>query len=327
VSPRSGIGIGIGIGIGVGVGVGVGIGVGIGVGVGVGVAEARKEEPPPGNLAWIKEGVIWRAALAAPDQPVKLAELVVAPTLIRRLVAAGDGSALLVDLGRNAAWIDLTGGTAKAPVFLPCAGGRLAADGGRVLCGARRGKGSVAYRMRPRLGSAALEELSPGRTDFTAGDHLVSEVDGALRDRDKVVAPHAPVDRLMVSPDGARAVGRYQDGDSDSLFGFRLDGRAARRKLITGTPIAWSADSVWLAVDAEDAACVVRAVGGEYKCWDHFRVLALSADGGRALLGGAAESSAGPGQNLDLYLVATMGVRPDKPKRIVESALAATLLP
>ncbi|HEU5056894.1 MAG TPA: hypothetical protein VFU21_10235 [Kofleriaceae bacterium] len=296
----------------------------LGIGIGIGIADARKEEPPPGELAWIRDGAIWRAPLAAPDQPAKLADLAVAPALIRGLSAARDGSALLVDLGANAAWIDLAGGKAGAPVFLPCAGGRLARGGGQVLCGARRGKGSVAYRMRPTLGSAALEALDPERTAFTAGDRLVSEVDGALRDQDRtVVAPHAPVDRLMVSPDGARAVGRYQDGDGDALFGFRLDGRAARRKLITGTPVAWSADSVWLAVDGEDAACVLRAVGGEYKCWDHFRALALSADGSLALLGKPPEAGAG----LDIYQVATTGVRRARPRMVVERALAATLLP
>ncbi len=300
-----------------------GIAIAVAVGVVVGIAEARKEEPPPGSLAWVVDGAIWRATLAAPDQPARLTDLAVAPGLVRRLSAAADGSALLVDLGGNAAWVDLAGGKAAAPVFLPCSAGRLAADGGRVLCGARRGKGSVAYRMRPQLGSAALEQLSPERTALTAGDHLVSEKDGALRDQDKLLAPHAPLDRLSVSPDGARAVGRYQDGDGDALFGFRLDGRAARRKLIQGAPIGWSADSVWLAVDGEDTACVLRAVGGEYKCWDHFRALAISADGNRALLGKPPESGSG----IDVYLVPVTGVRPEKPKVVVEGVLAATLLP
>lgn len=301
----------------------LGLAIGIAVGIAIGTAEARKEEPPPGQLAWVKDGAVWRAALASPEQPVKLADLRVAPALVRRLSAAGDGSALLVDLGRNAAWIDLAGGKPGSPIFLPCAAGRLAPDGGRVLCGARVGAGSVAYRMRPRLGSAALEELSPERTALAAGDRLVSARDGALREEDRVVAPHVPLDMLSVSPDGARAVGRYQDGDGDALFGFRLDGRAARRKLITGAPVAWSGDSVWLAVDGEDTACVLRAVGGEYKCWDHFRALALSADGSRALLGKPPESGAG----LDVYLVATAGVRAEKPRLLVEGCQAATLLP
>lgn len=299
------------------------VAIGIAVGVAVGTAHARREEPPPGGLAWIKDGAIWRAALATPDRAERLVDLPVAPALVRALTAASDGSALLVDLGRNAAWIDLAGGKPAAPVFLPCAGGHLAADGGRVLCAARRGKGAVAYRMRPRPASAALETLDPQRTALTASGHLVGEKDGALRDGDRVLAPHVPLDHLSVSPDGARAVGRYQDGDGDALFGFRLDGRAARRKLITGTPVAWSGDSVWLAVDGEDTACVLRAVGGEYKCWDHFRAFAISADGARALLGKPPEAGAG----LDVYLVATAGVRADKPRLLVEAALAATLLP
>lgn len=298
--------------------------IGIAVGIAIGTAEARREEPPPGQLAYLKDRAIWRAALAAPEQPVKLVDLAVAPALVRRLSAAADGSALLVDLGANAAWVDLAHGKAAAPVFLPCAAGRLAPDGGRVLCGARRGKGAVAYRMRPQLGSAALEQLSPERTALAAGDRLVSEKDGALREQERVLAPHAPLDRLSVSPDGARAVGRYPDGDGDALFGFRLDGRGARRKLITGTPVAWSADSAWLAVDGEEAACVLRAIGGEYKCWDEFAALAISADGSLALLG----RPPAPGDGgLDVYLVATAGVRAEKPRLVIEGALAATLLP
>jgi hypothetical protein len=289
----------------------------VGVGIAIGTAHARKEEPPAGNLAWVKDGAIWRAALAAPERAEKLVDFRVAPALVRSLSAAADSSALLIDLGGNAAWIDLAGGKAAAPIFLPCGGGRLAPDGGRVLCAARRGNGAVAYRMRPELGSAPLEAQSAGRTALTDGDHMIGEKDGALRDGDRVLAPHVPLDHLSVSPDGGRAVGRYPDGDGDALFGFRLDGRAARRKLITGTPVAWSADSIWLAVDGEDTACVLRAVGGEYKCWDHYRALAVSKDGGLALLAGGG----------DVYLVPTTGVRADKPKLLVAGAAAATLLP
>ncbi len=297
--------------------------IGIAVGIAIGTAHARKEEPPPGHLAWVKDGAIWRAALADPERADKVVDLPVTPELVHALTSAADGSALLVDLGGNAAWIDLAGGKPSAPIFLPCAGGRLAFDGGRVLCAARRGKGAVAYRMRPRLGSAALEALSPERTALTGGDHLISEKDGALRDGDRVLAPHVPLDHLSVSPDGARAVGRYQDGDGDALFGFRLDGRAARRKLISGAPVAWSADSAWLAVDGDDTACVIRAVGGEYKCWDHFRAFAIAADGARALLGKPPEAGSG----IDVYLVPTSGVRPEKPRLLVQAAQAATLLP
>ena len=95
-----------------------------------------------------------------------------------------------------------------------------------------------------------------------------------LADRTKV-APEAPAALLSIAPDGEHAVGRYTEGDAEALFGFRLDGRAARRKLVAGIPVAWSADSTWLLVDATDEACALRAAGGEYKCWQDYRALGI----------------------------------------------------
>ena len=303
-------------------------------GLGPGPAAAARRDPPAGHAVYLAGGAVWRVSLASPGEPERLAELEVAPSLVAGLAAARDGSALLVDLGPNAAWIDLAGEAAAAPVYLPCRGGRLAPDGGRVLCTGRAG-GALVIRLRPRAGVAPLAGLDPARTALasTAGDALVTARDGGLwrvplaePDRGSQVAPHAPVDRLSIAPGGERAVGRYQEEDepeSDALFGFRLDGRAARRKLVPGRPIGWSEDGAWLAVDSRHGACVLRAVGGEYKCWSGHLALALSADGRHLLTAKPSDGGAG----FDVHIAATGGVRPAPPRRLIEGALAATWLP
>ena len=141
----------------------------------------------------------------------------------------------------------------------------------------------------------------------------------------KKVAPHVPAGALSIAPDGQRAVGRYSDGEkTTSLFGFRLDGQAARRKLHPGIPIGWSADSVWLAVAADGNACIVRAVGGEYKCWDKYRPLAIDADGSWILL---AKPPGLKARRLDLFLGRVGGPHTEKPLKLMRGVSAATLIP
>jgi hypothetical protein len=316
---------------------------GLVVALAAGGARADKVEPP-GSVVYVKAGALWRAPLASPDRAVKLADLPVAPALIRGIAAATDGSAALVDLGAGAAWIDLTTAGA-APVYLPCAGGRLGAGGDRVLCRSRAGKsGVVVIALRPHRAATPMTGVDVATAALVGahGDQIVTGGSGALwlaslghpGDRRRV-APHAPLDHLWIAPSGMRAVGRYQDHGEDSLYGFRLDGRAARRKLMPGHPVAWSADSTWLAVDSDDAGCVLRAVGGEYKCWDHYLALGLSPDGVEMLLGRPAGSGDDHGDDhdhghaagFDLYLAPVAGVRPDHPRPLLEGALAAALVP
>src|SRR5262249_27482838 len=151
-----------------------------------------------------------------------------------RLEAAGDGSALLIDLGRNAAWVDLASEPPAPPVYLPCRGRAHLSPGGElVLCASRVGDGTVAFRMRPRLGSSLLAGFDPaapalaalrGERVATADHDALWEASVARPDQRVRVAPHVPVGALSIAPDGQRAVGRYPDGqDGSSLFGFRLD--------------------------------------------------------------------------------------------------------
>ena len=283
----------------------------------------------------MQNGAIWRALLAQPDQPTKLVTLPAMRRRITRLEAAGDGSALLVELGRNAAWIDLSSQPPGQLVYLPCRGrARLSPDGQRVLCASRTGNGTAVYRLRPRLGAAPLAGVDPAATALADlhGERVVIAARDALwsspvaqPEQRTQVAPHVPASSLSVAPDGQRAVGRYLDGDKvESLFGFRLDGEAARRKLLPGVPIAWSADSVWLAVIGENTGCALRAVGGEYKCWDKFRPLAINRDGSWMLL---AKPFAGRTRRLDLFLGRVGGPHTEKPLALLRGAVAATLIP
>lgn len=65
-------------------------------------------------------------------------------------------------------------------------------------------------------------------------------------------------------------------------------------------------------------ACVVRAVGGESKCWDGYTGLALSPDSAYVLLQ----------KGTSLYVGTLAGVRPEPPKKIVDDAdPAATWVP
>ncbi|HUS67145.1 MAG TPA: hypothetical protein VMZ28_21555 [Kofleriaceae bacterium] len=280
-------------------------------------AYAGKKEPPPGSVAYVKDGAVWRAPLAAPDQPTKLADVAGAAAVVH-MAAAADGTALLIDLGDNAIWIDLE---KPEPIYLPCRGGRISADGHRVLCAAR-GSGAVVYRVRPRLGSSPLAGVDPAHV-AAAGERVIVEQDGHLAALGgDVVAPEAPAADFSIAPDGERAVGRYGEGDEESLYGFRLDGRATRRKLMPGTPVAWSSDSTWLALASGEEACAVRAAGGEYKCWKGYRALAIGPGGALALV-------AQPGEDgtLALFLAPTAGARAQRPAPLLPSVRGATLLP
>jgi hypothetical protein len=119
----------------------------------------------------------------------------------------------------------------------------------------------------------------------------------------KQLAPMAPWSEFLASEDGARAVGVYTESSRESkqapqvdqLVGFALDGIGARRKGVPhGIPLEWSHDGVWLLVQDGDAACIVRALGGQYKCWKGFRGASLAPDGSYALLIGAGPPPAPP---------------------------------
>jgi hypothetical protein len=128
-----------------------------------------------------------------------------------------------------------------------------------------------------------------------------------------LLAPHRPSGVLLIGPHGRRAVGVYpalSNHKSPGLYVFRLDGKGVRRRLLPDAePVAWSRDDRWVAVQNDNSACLVRATGGQYKCWKRYQALSMSPDGRYLLLGKSSEKE---GQ-IDLYRGERDGVRPAAP--------------
>ena len=116
----------------------------------------------------------------------------------------------------------------------------------------------------------------------------LSLTDASERER---VAPQAPAQHLFGGTDRRRAVGWFsvtvKSGEPvPALHALGLDGRGIRRRLMKwAVPVDWSQDGQWLLVQRGKRACLVRAVGGHYKCWRKFLALSISAHGERLLLG------------------------------------------
>ena len=120
-------------------------------------------------------------------------------------------------------------------------------------------------------------------------DGVWSAPPGAPKQAKKSHASSAPLRSFLPSPDGAWAVGVYADEvytdahhkkPAEILMGFALDGEGARRKAIkNGVPLEWSHDSQWVLVQDGASACLMRAIGGQYKCWKGYTAASISPDG------------------------------------------------
>jgi hypothetical protein len=72
----------------------------------------------------------------------------------------------------------------------------------------------------------------------------------------------------------------------------QLDGQGARRKAIRdGVAVEWSHDSQWVLVQDGASTCIMRAGGGQYKCWRGYTAASLSSDGRWALVLGNRDGS------------------------------------
>jgi hypothetical protein len=233
-----------------------------------------------------------------------------AKVAVRALRTDSEGKVLLVDLAGKWSWMPLDG-TTKALTELPCADGpaQLAEDGSSILCRAMVGTGSIIVTLKdgksrgvdvPSVGARLVGTPADRRVVWADKTGVWSAPASDLKQR-KQVAPDAPLRSFLVSPDGKRAIGVYADKvytsvketkPAEVLMGVALDGQGARRKAIkAGIPVEWSHDGTWVLVQDGGNACVMMAMGGEYKCWRGYTGASISADGRWGLVFGNRDGS------------------------------------
>ena len=230
-----------------------------------------------------------------------------AKVTVRALRSDAEGTVLLADLAGKWAWMALDG-QSKALLDLPCGDGpaQLADDGSAVVC--RSGKAPnqsliVELLHAPgtaaKLGTVAAVDVPPSAARIVGDGALRKLVwadpagvwssapnDAKHRTR---AAADAPTRGFLASPDGARAIAVYPDQvysdvrhtqPADVLMTLQLDGKGARRKAIRdGVAVEWSHDSEWVLVQDGASTCLMRASGGQYKCWKGFTAASISGDG------------------------------------------------
>ena len=222
---------------------------------------------------------------------------------VRALRTDAAGKVLLFDQDGAWYWLPLDG-SAQTPGPLPCAAGpaQIDEDATCVLCAAAQGaqivnlaKGKSFPYAIPIAGARLTGVLPAHRLVWVGSDGVWAAPPGDPKQATKV-APEPPLRDFLASPDGSRAVGVYGDEiyvdahhkqPAEVLYGFKLDGEAARREGIrTGVPVAWSHDSRWVLVQDGPQACLMAATGGEYKCWRGFTATSIASDGKYALVQG-----------------------------------------
>ncbi len=295
----------------------------------------RADEPGPGAVIYVADGLLYKMPVQGDRRPVVLADIPESLGPIRKISAAADGSAVLVQGAQYAYWIDLTGLAGSEPPLECPRGSRLDPGGGWVMCDTAQGR-PVFHHMRSPRQVLALGYEADAATRVSGGAGLVfmreSSVWGLRLDlsggagswKDRFRMATAPQTHLLVSPDGRRAVGHFQHEGSSGLFSFALDGRGALRKIDGpyAEPIGWSLDSRWVLIQDVKRSCVVLATGGEYKCWDGFRVLDIDTAAAHILMLGKLSRDG----RSTLHMVPLAGTRPAKPVQIHAGVVTAAWL-
>jgi len=244
---------------------------------------AADEAPPTGTIYFARGGALFAQPAAGGDATPLPADH--ALPAVDALAVSADGHWLLASGGGSHRLYDLRRPSAPPRVIVCPHTVRLSADGNTALCDA--GTGWLIEQDLGGIGRRVLVGDATGATPMAGGDVVLARSGALLRvgPRTREVAPDSPAGAWLPAPDGNRAVGVWTNGRHPEMFTFRLDGHAVRRRLLRdGVPVAWSADSKWVLAQRNKRACIVRAVGGEYKCWRRYRARAIAPDGSFALL-------------------------------------------
>ncbi len=280
--------------------------------------DSEADDSDSGAILFARDGAIWRDPVDGGAQE-KVIALPVETSTVSRIEVGRNGKYVLVEAGGKTGYAPLVEGQLGKVTPLECDRGAVfSPDGICIACLDASGKILVyplATGKKRTLSVTASAIGFVSKTRIAAVDTASGEIAAvpiAGKGKREKLAPHVPADHFSVAPGGKRAVGTYVDGDVSALYGFRLDGKAARRKLGgAGLPRGWSADSRWVVIQDDTDVCVVRAVGGEYKCWEGYIGLALSPDGTQVLL--TKEKSKGA---WELYRAPIAGARPAAPAKI-----------
>jgi hypothetical protein len=240
-----------------------------------------------------------------------------AKVTVRALRTDAQGAVLLADLAGRWAWMPLDG-TTRSLADLPCADGpaQLAEDGSSVLCRSPsdvnrsivvdlpRGRpprsGKTTAIDVPPTGARIAGEGAERRVVWADDSGVWTAAPSDLRNRSRV-ALDSPLRGFLASPDGEHAIGVYADEifadvkhtrSAELLMTVQLDGQGARRKAIRdGVAVEWSHDSQWVLIQDGASTCIMRAGGGQYKCWRGYTAASLSSDGRWALVLGNRDGS------------------------------------
>lgn len=240
-----------------------------------------------------------------------------AKAVVRALRTDARGTVLLADLDGKWWWMPLDGAN-RALKQLPCGEGptQLPPDGSCVICRSASAAGDKALVINfatgkqipvdvPALGARIINVGQTRRVVYTDKTGVWSVALADPRKKTKL-APEAPIRNFLPSPDGKLAVGVYLESMYDvrvkkppveTLTTFALDGEGVRRMGIrNGVPLDWSHDASYVLVQEGGKACLMRAGGGQYKCWRGFTAVSLAPDGSYALVLGSRDPKASPRQ-------------------------------
>ncbi len=282
----------------------------------VAFAGSARADDAGGALIFAKEGHLWWRSVKVADDLIDLAAIPSKDPVTSIQV----GSALrnaLVHAGDAWYWIPLTPN--RPTRKLACRGpARLSANGRCIICKGEAGQ-ALLYVLSGKPRKMVLP-FGDGPFAFAGSDRLAvvrktgvwtTTPQGKKKRR---LATHVPTRDFLPTPNGKRAVGFYE-GDNAGLYSFRLDGKGARRKLLTeGVPVTWSQSSEWLLVQQPETACVVRGIGGQYKCWDKVLAGAISATGDEVFLIKSA------GDKHAIHMASTEGARPKGTSVLIDDA-------
>ena len=228
------------------------------------------------EVLFARDGALWKVP-AGGGEAVKVVEMDRSARGIERIEVGGDS--VLVRAGRARRWVK---------------GERV----GGLGCGAEpeAGKGMGKGMGTRELGWDGQSVRCAVDQDT---DVIVDAKGKRWTERVERVGMVGPAGRAVAVADGA-------------LVTFKVGGTKARRVLLRdAVPVSWSANGQWLLIGLGESACIIRAVGGQYKCWTGYLPLAIAGDGSQAVLGkpGATRT--------DLYRGQLAGARAEAPALLV----------